>query len=646
MLLLVEREARFLRSFQIVHRLAAVMEQPPLVPPTRSSSPHSSTTRTDYTPLKQVSEHSCLRTRRNHSTNPQKRSFDASVCFHFGMGEGYLQILSLFSLAVIIACMNHVLFARLDGREPGSHTGQFWVTVLKNIFPTAVAFLLSVALKISLSQVALYHIRLNSHPLALVNLITSLPSLLNTLSILFKSSTRASMVFFALLAIITQAVALSSLFVPGTLTIVPAPSRTQTLAVPNIDFSVVDPVQSTLFANISEDLVFTEPSQRWRQIIMRAASSSTAPAWKPPAGCGSACLYSFSYLAPALTCTQIAKEQIWPTGTNTSDSRLTFPFIQSNSVPAFPFYNSTPSPASSEPNATLSIPDMIYMENFQLKPDNTTLMNDPPVTQWSPRGISCIFQNATYEATTKFLNNTQVSSTRVKEWHGPFPMTSYSSAKVGTNSTNMTMAVFSVTQSFSELLQGYAFYDPSVLVVNASNTQVFYTSLFTMSGYSPSAEFNSGMESAFFHLSLSPAVRGNLSAGLQDLLGNVTLAFVSEQMTTTDADVDVTPDSTQYQYISWRLGLIYAVVFGFSLLVIAYGVFCLRKNGIIAVFDLEHALKMTASSSRLHVVSATAAASHHPSEFGDTLVRVFLVHSDSDDLMTTTRKRIVLNVSD
>ena len=66
---------------------------------------------------------------------------------------GYMSILLLFLLAVLIACMNHVLFSHLDGTEPRSHTSQFWVTVLKNVFPTTVSFLLFVNLKNCLLQV-------------------------------------------------------------------------------------------------------------------------------------------------------------------------------------------------------------------------------------------------------------------------------------------------------------------------------------------------------------------------------------------------------------------------------------------------------------------------------------------------------------
>ncbi|KAF5390859.1 hypothetical protein D9757_004531 [Collybiopsis confluens] len=574
---------------------------------------------------------------------------DGSIPVRSSVRGGYMQILSLFILAVLIACMNHLMFAHLDGKEPGSHTSQFWITVLKNAFPAAVAFLLFMGLKICLSQVALYHMQLDSHSLELVNLITSPPSLLNMSTILFKSSMRTSLLCFALLAAsITQAVALTSLFVPGTLSVAPAPSRIQTLEVPIIDFSAVNPIQSSLFENETThttSLSFFEPSQRWRQIVFRAATSDSTPTWNPPAGCGSACSYSFTYVAPALNCTDLSKEDIWPSGANTSDSHLIFsqygvlygvPSVNNPLSTTYAFYNSSfiyHSDAISYAHL-----DVLYMENFTTTSFSAAFDNFDP-EQWSPRGVRCIYQNATYEAMTKFSNNTQVSSTHIKEWHNslnsafpsPQPYISYTETQTG----NAMMAIVSITQTFNELFQGDALYTQS----NSSNgtgfstsgTEALYTPLFTMDN-SPGAD---GSSINSLNFSLSPMLDGNLSAGLQGLFGDVILAFINEQMATTHAEATVKPETTEYQYTGWRLGLIYGIVFTFSLVVIAYGLFCLRKNGTLAIFDLLHILEMTATSTRLHESVAHA-------EFGSALVR----GEFSTELNGARRRIVVLEVTD
>ncbi|KIK51951.1 hypothetical protein GYMLUDRAFT_251627 [Collybiopsis luxurians FD-317 M1] len=117
-----------------------------------------------------------------------------------------------------------------------------------------------------------------------------------------------------------------------------------------------------------------------------------------------------------------------------------------------------------------------------------------------------------------------------------------------------------------------------------------------------------------FYFSLSSTFGGNPPAGLQDLpAGKQDAGFVKEQMTNKLAGVKVTPNSTQYQYIGWKLGLMYRIVFDGSLVVVVYGLFCLREIGSTAIFDLEHILEMTAASTGLHESAVIL-------QFGSTLI--------------------------
>ncbi|KAF5390742.1 hypothetical protein D9757_004543 [Collybiopsis confluens] len=235
----------------------------------------SSPSHPEYTSLKTVYENS-------HDGFHDNLQVDDDTSTRSSVKGGYMGILSFFLLAVLIACMNHILLSHLDGTEPGSHTSQFWVTVLKNTFPAAVSFLLVMNLKNCLLQVALYHIQRDSHPLDIVNIIISPPSFLNTALILLRSAKHITILSFALLSAITQAVTLTSLFVPSTMTVVSSPPSTQTIKVPTIDFDVADPYQSSLLVDMTdvdakhpgEQLVYREPSQRWRQLILRQETYS------------------------------------------------------------------------------------------------------------------------------------------------------------------------------------------------------------------------------------------------------------------------------------------------------------------------------------------------------------------------------------
>ncbi|KAF5390771.1 hypothetical protein D9757_004549 [Collybiopsis confluens] len=193
------------------------------------------------------------------------------------------------------------------------------------------------------------------------------------------------------------------------------------------------------------------------------------------------------------------------------------------------------------------------------------------------------------------------------------------------------MASRSIVESFGKILQGDAS-SINNFGANTSNTQAVSTPLVSLTGV---PNIQTGFEgSPYFHFSLSPALDGDLAAGLQSLLGNVTLAFVTEQAATTRTEVVVTPNNTQYHYVSWRLGLIYGIVFGFALVVIGHGLFCLWKNRTVAVFDLQNILEMTAGSTRLRESVGSPA-------FGSTLVRG-VSFSEKDG----TFRRVVFDVSE
>ncbi|KAE9400422.1 hypothetical protein BT96DRAFT_645031 [Gymnopus androsaceus JB14] len=291
--------------------------------------------------------------------------------------------------------------------------------------------------------------------MALVSLMTSTPNGLRTLLMLSKSRFQLSVLGFALMAIVAHAVALTSVFVPGSLTITSSPARTKLISIPTIDLNLVDPSASGgnvgFNADMSE-LLFSSPSQRWQQLISRAATTNIAPTWDPPADCGVACNYKFSYAAPALNCTSLTQQDIWPNNmTNSSSSEgIAFPLLDGDEVPSeYFFYNA--SYTVEVRNAVVSFGNSA-LEIFYIQGFNSTSLADSlsdgtqaDISQLSAHGAICTFQNATYEATTSFSNNTQTSSTRVVDFNGPLPF------EPAGGSYNSTMAGLSISYIYGSL---------------------------------------------------------------------------------------------------------------------------------------------------------------------------------------------------
>ncbi|KAF9072224.1 hypothetical protein BDP27DRAFT_1418147 [Rhodocollybia butyracea] len=522
-----------------------------------------------------------------------------------GTTMGYFSIISCYIGAGAVAVTNHILFSRLEGTLPGDHTKQAWVSSLKNIFPTIVALLLFTSLKTCLSQSALYRLCSGTYSVALVNLVTSPPSFLTALKTLVKSGLRRQVLEWAILGGMAQVITVTSIFVPGSLIIVSSPIQSTLLKIPMIDLNAVAPASSSIDTSSMsgssttgklQDLSFTNPSQRWTRLLQH-----------------------FSYFAPAINCTSLSRVDIWPNNNaSTNSSLLAFPVwlddptISDQPTPQFTYYlSSSGLPLS----PTL---DLYYIEGF-----NTTsliissgggLLNPNfNLSEYHPRGVHCGFQNATYEATTLFSQNGQISTTRIVEWSGSLPGSDGALGLPLSNVTNATMALFSIASVYAQVLNGNLTFDPE----NSGfpTIQAFDTPLFNVTS------FTSTLTGAGILLSLSPDV-SNLTDGLQSLLGNSTLALVGEGIATTWVNATVVPNSLQYQYHFGKLGLIYGIVFGVALLVVIDGLICLRANGTAANFEFQGIVEMTANSHGLHELAVLP-------RFADIPVRGMLGSSSS-----------------
>ncbi|KAE9399467.1 hypothetical protein BT96DRAFT_920116 [Gymnopus androsaceus JB14] len=513
--------------------------------------------------------------------------------------------------ATIVAIGNHIVFSVLHGRQIGDHTHQYWVSTLKNVFPAVVVLMLSVALKSSLSQVALYHIHSRPHPLWVVNLLTSSPSAPDILPVLFKSSMGLAIIGFVILAGISQGITVTSILIPGTLTSSDTPPFTTSIQVPTIDFNVVNPMTSSLLGEFQVDsygneiMMYVKPSQHWNQLATRAASNNVAPTWDAPAGCASACNYSFVYSAPALECSELSKQYIWPNRTNDTQSLLAFGMYNASGVYQGSYIY------GSWFNVSVPVLEVYYLEAYNNTwPIDTSNPADFPD---NPRGVRCEFLNATYEATTSFVNNTQKSTTHIKEFTGSLlssgldgstlvPLDPNSPPSLFQPTQNITYAFRSIADTFADVMIGSLAMVPSWSPIAGTNTQSLSTPLFNESTFA-SGVLTGTNPDIVETFSLSTIFQGNLSYGMRELFGNITLAFVNEQMAFTNVSATVTPGTTQYVYTPWKLWLIYGLVFGLSLIVAAYGLSCLHVNGIAATFDMETIIEMTAESSGLHAAA-------------------------------------------
>ncbi|KAF9040330.1 hypothetical protein BDP27DRAFT_1435172 [Rhodocollybia butyracea] len=418
---------------------------------------------------------------------------------------------------------------------------------------------------------ALYRLCSGTYSVGLVSLVTSSPGFLTTLKILVKSGHLRQVLEWVILAGMapSQAIAVTSIFVPGSLTIVSSPAQSALLEIQTIDLNTITPTSSSVYEG-------------------QALLSGSAPTWDTPAGCGISCKYSFSYAAPALNCTALSREDIWPNNNASSNSSLLkFPFLVEEPGLIFNSSNVT------TPFTTLQVPE----------PEFTYYLSSSGPPYDPTFDLYYIEECHIYEATTSFSQNGQISTTHVIEWSDSFnPNKDVGDSRetfLGSNVTNITMALLSISSVYAQVLNGNLTY-----FLKSGNElspiQAFDTPLFNLTSFAAiTSEPGQLKDSPGILLSLSSDV-SNLADGLQSLLGNSTLALVGEGTATTWVNATVVPDSFQYQYHPEKLGLIYGIVFGVALLVVVDGLICLWSNGTAANFDFQGIVEMTANSHGLH----------------------------------------------
>ncbi|KAF9061741.1 hypothetical protein BDP27DRAFT_1337696 [Rhodocollybia butyracea] len=524
----------------------------------------------EYDPYRPEVERTADSDLKHHSTSPS------------GSGSNWFSILAIVGgllAGIIVMICNHIFFAFLDGRRSDLYS-QFWITTAKNIVPQVAHVALGVSMSCSLTHAVWYHVGRRSH----------------TLPELDRFVTFSRQVFFTLplivIAVINLSLALIGVLVPGALTIESGTITSTIGPVPSVDLSSMYPVS---VANMNAASDYMAPSTLFKQAIYVAATTDVAPGWAAPEGeCVSAlsCSYTFNYTAPALRCTDLSPEDI---GNGTDPGDGTTVLINLDNWEWLDVQNFVGTyNATSNLNRTGDVPwnvwedTSIYDLTIACNPHfgvyNPLALQDSELT---PVGSTCTFWNATYSATTAFVNNTQSTSSQILSYNSPLSPSNCSIDACPSNwvevipivspDANFAMASRAMAETFVDLFLGnLTYFVQTATFFDAGET--------TSAQYTPLFSVNSSAASWSFDLT---APSGNLSRGLTDLFTNATLAFISiasnltypsSPAPTTLAKMEILPSYNQYHYIVWKLWLIYGLAVLAVSIAAVYGIWCMRVD--------------------------------------------------------------------
>lgn len=393
--------------------------------------------------------------------------------------------------------------------------------------------------------------------------------------------------------VVNKSLALLPVFVPGALTIETGTIISVFGQVPSLDLSSVYPSNAL---NMNNFLDYLEPSGLFKQVIRSAATTNVASGWDAPEGeCSSAssCSYTFHYTAPALRCIDLSSGDIG-NGTDPNNGQtvaIDLNLWEWSSTSNFVVtYNAT-----SNLNRTISpftgVWEETYLYNLIVACNPHFGYYNPLAPQNSeltPVGSSCVFWNATYSATTTFANNSQTTSAQILSYNSPLSPSNctidacFTDWDAGTTAlspdSNFALASRAMAETFVDLFLGnLTFYGHTGTFLDEGDT--------TSAQYTPLFSINNTLDLWSFDMT---APNGNLSQGLTDLFTNTTLAFISIASNLTDplspttptalAEMVVQPSYSQYNYVQWKLFLIYGIALLAVCVAAVYGLWCIKVD--------------------------------------------------------------------
>ncbi|KAJ7875123.1 hypothetical protein B0H14DRAFT_3130829 [Mycena olivaceomarginata] len=317
-------------------------------------------------------------------------------------------------------------------------------------------------------------------------------------------------------------------------------------------------------------------TETWDKAALFSLLSAIPVGWAMPDGCSPQCEYNFTYIAPALRCSDIHSNQI---DDMVGDDR----------------YRSTPRVFEDPPSAYLMGYDGLDYQRSSL---NFTVQNYASAASdhynWTlaylpysasngdlgvpinATGSQCTFYNATHIASTHFFNGTQESRVSVVEFHAPLNTTYKSPDSSGYYATALTpldgsadstqflpgvgshVHLLAIADSLSAHLEGSILIDGHSGVLLAPTTMMMETNLFVPYG---------SADDPMMGIRTTEHVR-NVSQGFVKL---------SAGFTTVVATV-ASPDIV-YVYHHTTLITTYSAAFLVLVLISATGMFSAVKNG-------------------------------------------------------------------
>jgi hypothetical protein len=374
--------------------------------------------------------------------------------------------------------------------------------------------------------------------------------------------------------------ALISVFVPASLSVVEASFVTEKLDVPIIDLTQnYSQALASYGSNRNVENMYHEATPLLKRMVETSVSLSRPMALSPPDKCGLGCKYSFSYDAIAMKCRDIGPEEIWNDPTRAPpDSRVAFLQVgyQSSSQRGCLLNATVTSDVQSDTDPYRYT--VAYIEYPTWEEHRTVDSNVLPYL----KGVTCTFHNATYIASITFANYTQdltIASTTLDDTPIPYKMRNCRYLPPGcvaspegmrcSDNPNVADATYfspnpcdfhnfhtkALISTFTDTMSGTIFWDISTL--------------FDYNATYPLASIFSATKGAIYDsrgFGLSPMTESlGLGTALEQSFANMTLSLMSPSLNQTnfaEIKAGVLPFKTQYHYNPLPLSLLY----GFNLL--------------------------------------------------------------------------------
>jgi hypothetical protein len=373
--------------------------------------------------------------------------------------------------------------------------------------------------------------------------------------------------------------ALISIFVPASLSVVEASFVTEKLDVPIIDLTKnYSQALASYGSHRDVENMYHEPTPLLKRIVETSVSLSRPMALSPPDKCGLGCKYSFSYDAIAMKCEDIGPSEIWNDPTRPPpDSRVAFIQVgyESLSQRGCLLNATVTSNVQSETDPYRYTAAYIEYSTWE---EHRFENNVLPYL----KGVTCTFHNATYIASITFANYTQdltITSATLEETPIPFKMRNCRYLPPG-----CVISTGGMICNDNPGVNNNAYFAPNpcdfhnfhtkALISTFTDTMsgtIFWDigTLFDYNATYPLASIFSATKGAIYDsrgFGLSPMTeRLGLATSLEQSFANMTLSLMSPSLNQTnfaEIKAGVLPFRTQYHYNPLPLSLLY----GFNLL--------------------------------------------------------------------------------